>query len=167
MASIGDVAGGIAVLGDGEAAWRATGQRLGVPLFAMLRAEACLNADDRSAAQATIDAGLEHAHATGEHRNTSDLYRLRAECLRRSGDLDAAAGALHTALKIAALQHARLAELRAAIDYVRVEEHNGSLPAAAKRLAMVRGWFGRRGRVEELAVADDLLREHVRSVAAS
>src|SRR5262249_57435412 len=78
MAALGDAAGGIAALTEGETALRASGQRLGLPFFATLRAEACLCTDDRTGAAAAIDAGLEHARVTGEHRQDSALHRLRA-----------------------------------------------------------------------------------------
>jgi hypothetical protein len=158
LAVSGDTMGGVRALGDGEAAFRASGQRLGLPFLAMLRAEAYLCADDRVAAEAEIGAGLEHANATGEHRQDSDLYRLRAECLRRTGRMDEAAAALDAALEVAAQQGAKLAELRAAIDSVRLRRSRSSSAAVAKRLAGVAARFDAGARLPELSVAAALLR---------
>lgn len=158
MAALGDTAGGIAALSEGESAWRASGERLGLPFFAVLRAEACLCADDHVGAEAAIGAGLAHAHATGEHRQDSDLHRLRAECLRRTGRLDEADAALDAALDVAADQGARLAELRAAIERARIDRSTSSRAAAATRLATVAGSFDNGASLPELSVAAALLR---------
>jgi hypothetical protein len=157
MAAMG-AAGGITAFTDGETVWRAGGQRLGRPFFAVLRAETSLCADDRAGAEAAIAAGLEHAQATGEHRQDSNLHRLRAECLRRSGRIDAAAAALELALDIAAAQGARLAELRAAIDSFRIRRSTSASAGAAKRLAAVTASFDDRSSLPELSAASALLR---------
>lgn len=163
MAALGDAAGGLTVLSQGETAWRASGQRLGLPSFAVLRAEVCLWAGDCGAAEMAIGAGLAHAQATGEHRRTSDLHRLRAECLRRTGRMGEAAAALDTALDIATQQGARLAELRAAIDRVRIDRSTSSRARTASRLASVARSFDN-GALPELSVAAGLLR--IRSAGA-
>lgn len=147
------------------ATWRASGQRLGLPFFAVLRAEACLCADDRVGAEAAIGAGLEHAHATGEHRQDSDLHRLRAGCLQRAGRIDEAAAALDAALDIAADQGARLAELRAAIDRVRIDWSTSSSAEAAARLVTVAASFDNGASVPELSVASALRRIHSNGAA--
>lgn len=133
IAAMGDAAAGLAISAEGEAAWRSSGQRLGLPSFAVLRAEACLYGDDPAGAEAAIQAGLEHAEATGERRQDSDLYRLRAACLRRRGRIDEAAACLDIALAIAADQGARLAELRAANDRTALYGSTDARAAAAGR----------------------------------
>jgi hypothetical protein len=162
MAATGDAAGASTALTAGEAAWRAEGQRLGRPFFAVLRAETALFAGDRAGAQAAIAAGLEHAEATGEHRQDSDLHRLRAECLRRAGRIAAAAVALDLALDIAAAQGARVAELRAAIDSFRIHRATSRSAGAARRLAGVAAAFDDPASVPELSAALTLLRSHAR-----
>jgi len=159
MARLGDAAGGMTVLNEGETAWRASGQRLGLPFFAMLRAEACLCAGDRAGAEAAIAAGLEHARATGEHRNDTDLHRLRAECFRRMGRTDEATAALDAALRMAADQGARLAELRAAIECVRINQKNGRRRSAGERLAAIAASFDDGARLSELSIANTFLRD--------
>jgi hypothetical protein len=157
MAASGDPQRGLPVLAEGEAAFRNSGQRLGFAFMAVLRAEASLFAGDCAAAEAAIRAGLDHARATGERYQDSDLHRLRAECLRRAGRFDEAATAVHAALKIAASQHARTAELRAAIDAVRLHRATGLMRNALRRLAAVAAAFDSDVQLADLTVADALL----------
>lgn len=94
FAALGNAAAARAAYADRGATWRAIGQRFGMPFLAMLRADAALCENDLVTAQAAIRAGLDHAQRTGEHRLDSELYRLRAECLRRAGDVDQALATL-------------------------------------------------------------------------
>jgi hypothetical protein len=157
LAASGDPHRGLHMLAEGEAAFRTSGQRLGFSFVAVLRAEALLFGDDCAAAEAAIRAGIEHARSTGERYQDSDLHRLRAECLRRAGRVDEAATALHAAIKIAATQHARMAELRAAIDGVRLHRATGLMRNALRRLAAVAAAFDGGVQLADLAVADALL----------
>jgi len=158
IAASGDPQRGLPMLIEGEAAFRASGQRLGSSFIAVLRAEASLCAGDCAAADAAIRAGLEHAHATGERYQDGDLHRLRAECLRRAGRIDQAATALHAALKIAAAQGARTAELRAAIDSLRLNQATGLMRNAGKRLRTVAAWFGTGVQFADLSIAEGFLK---------
>jgi hypothetical protein len=124
----------------------------------MLRAESALCGNDLITAHNSIRAGLEHADATGEHRLDSELHRLHAECLRRSGKTDRAAAELAAALAIAAEQGARLAELRAAIDNLALHRSGTGCDAAAQRLAAVVASFDPSEPLPELSVASNLLR---------
>lgn len=158
LAILGDAAGSRAAYADRGKSWRATGQRLATPLYAMLRAEAALYDNDLITAHASIRFGLDHAAETGEHRVYSELHRLHAECLRRSGKMERAAAELATALRIAAEQGARLAELRAAIDNFCLHRSGKGQDAAEQRLASVVGSFDPDEPLAELAVAANLLR---------
>ena len=160
LAALGDLAGARLAYDDRGAVWAAIGQRLGLPLLAMLRAEGALCAGDLEIAEASIRVGLIHADATGERRYDSELYRLRAECMRRRGYADAASLALQRALAIAAEQGARLAELRAAIDNVDLHRSTSGSAAAAQRLATVADSFDPDEPLAELSAASDLLRSN-------
>jgi DNA-binding winged helix-turn-helix (wHTH) protein len=158
IAATGDPARGLQVLAAGEAALRATGQRWGFAFLAVLRAETFLCAGDCAAAEAAIHAGLEHARATGEHHQDTALHRLRAECLRRTGRMTQSATALQAALEIATAQGARLGELRAAIERVRIDQATGLISDAESRLAAVCASFDAGTPLAELSIAERLLR---------
>ena len=153
LAAVGDLAGARAAYADQGASWLAIGQRLGTPLLAVLRAESALRGDDLVTATAAIRAGLAHARETGECRLDSDLYRLRAECLRRSGLAAAAATAMERSLAIAERQGARLAALRAALDNLRLHSDGPAANAAAERLASIAAAFDAGEPLPELTAA--------------
>jgi DNA-binding winged helix-turn-helix (wHTH) protein/type II secretory pathway predicted ATPase ExeA len=108
----GDVALTRAGIDDYEAA----GQYLATSFFRALLVEALLEHGDAAMALAELDRICAFVERSGERRHEPELYRLRAECLRRvEGDRsDAARNALAHARELARRQGARLWEARAA-----------------------------------------------------
>jgi predicted ATPase len=160
LAALGDSAGARAAYADRGATWRSVGQRFGLPGLAVLRAESALRDGDLDTANAALATGFAHAQRTGERRHDSELHRLRAECLRRAGEIRQAAVALEAALAVAVAQGARLAELRAAIDHVRLQRTAPTSATAARRLAAVVESFAPAEPLPELDLARDLLLSH-------
>jgi DNA-binding winged helix-turn-helix (wHTH) protein/tetratricopeptide (TPR) repeat protein len=115
MACSGDVAGGLALLGEGIDIWRDTGAKLATCNHLNLLADARLLADDVGGARAALAASEAHAEQTGERVFLAETHRLEAECLRRDGAVDAACGSLQRAIDTAGRQGTKLWELRATL----------------------------------------------------
>ncbi|OYU93333.1 MAG: hypothetical protein CFE45_20970 [Burkholderiales bacterium PBB5] len=135
-ASQGDVAGGLADISLGHAAWVASGAEVTLPFYRGLLAE-CLALDQRPAeALVLVDDALAAAHQHGERHCAPDLHRLRGQLLLAVGGADAHMQAqacwLHGLAEARAMQLPGLA-LRCATALARHWAGHGR-PAEAARL---------------------------------
>jgi class 3 adenylate cyclase/predicted ATPase len=129
--------------------------------FLMLLADAWLRLGQLDEAQATLEEGLAHAEATGEHFCTAELHRLRARASLDldGGDVRGAEAALDAALAAARRQSSRLFELRAACDLARFWADRGDRRNAHDLLAPIYGWFTEGFKTADLKDAKALLEE--------
>ncbi len=126
----------------GLAAYRATGASVGEVYFLFLLAESYLRLGNLEAATAALDQA-DHlvGEAGGRHYWKSEIGRLRGELLLTTGDNQAAAATLKTALKITRLQQSRGLELRAATSLARLYLHEGDQQQAREVLEPVYASF--------------------------
>ncbi|HUI27606.1 MAG TPA: hypothetical protein VL403_16100, partial [Candidatus Kryptonia bacterium] len=140
----GDLAGGLAELRGGMAAYAATGQCAGKAFFYMLLIESLLAAGEDAEARAAIDEAFAHTARTGEHFYDPELFRLQAECRVRTGTATDRAIALEEIRRAAALARergAKLFELRAAISAVRLQRSTAATSTARRYLDAVLSGF--------------------------
>jgi tetratricopeptide (TPR) repeat protein len=115
LAEEGRAEEGIALMREGGAGHRATGTQLGASVWAGgWLAEGLLHAGRVEEALQVLDEALGFVERTGERFHEAELWRLRAEALRRNGAEDAEAeAALERALASARQVNAKSLELRA------------------------------------------------------
>lgn len=120
----------------------ATQRRIGglaITLYVSQLADACLAAGAVDEAYAALRETLDDAATTQERCYHPELYRLLAEVWLARGDAAQAAAALASARSLAAAQGARLFELRALTQLVRL---GAASPAERERLAELRAGLG-------------------------
>jgi predicted ATPase len=85
-------------------------------------AQSLLRAGDLAAAEAAIGDGLRYVEQSGERYWLADLHRLSGQAALRqpTPDVARAESCFNRAIEVARSQHARLLELRAAIDLGRL-----------------------------------------------
>jgi tetratricopeptide (TPR) repeat protein len=186
LAAQGRGAEGIAQIRQGIAAGRATGARLGEPVYLAWLAEA-------HRIEGQVDEGLDvvaealiFLDKTGNYSEASELYRLKGELLllqaagrvcspsstismgaraergraTQTSPLQAEAEAcFRQALDIAGRQQARCLELRAAMSLSRLWQQQGKRAEARQLLAEVYGWFTEGLQTVDLQEAQVLLEE--------
>jgi len=132
MACSGDPGAGLPLLREGIERWRRTGGRLAATMYFNMLAEACLVAGDVAAAQAALGEAAVHAEQTGEQVFVAEIYRLQAECHRRTGAAPAEVETLHhRAMETARRQSTRLWELRSTLAWHRLRHSAESRAALA------------------------------------
>ena len=94
---------------------------------------------DRDAARALLARAAELAQMAGERWCVPEIMRLQARL--SAADANESAAMLGEALAVAREQHAKLWELRAAIDLARLLAARGERDAARHLLAPVCAWF--------------------------
>jgi predicted ATPase len=85
---------------------------------------------------------LEMVERTGVRYMEAELYRVRAELLVCSANIDDAEEALHRGLTIAREQQARIFEMRIATSLARIWRNQGRSSKARDLLAPICDWFG-------------------------
>ncbi len=169
LAEQGQEAEGVAQLGEGLAALRATGAERDRPsalaLFAEVQARAGRLDDGRSLIEAALAAGAR----TGERVFEPERYRLRGELVlswaeqaARSEQQRAGAEAedcFQKAIEIARSLGARSWELRAATSLARLWSRRGRRLDAAQLLGDCRCWFTEGFDTRDVQTADRLLEE--------
>src|SRR5262245_6461233 len=86
---------------------------------------------------------LEMVERTGVRFTESELYRVRAELLVSSSNLDGAEEALHRGLTVAREQQARIFEMRIDTTLARLWHNQGHSSKARDLLAPICDWFGK------------------------
>jgi predicted ATPase len=137
----GEVAGGISLLRDGSAAYRATGAETWMPSYIALLAGACEIAGQMEDALTHLDDALQIVERTAERWFAAELNRHKGQLLLRQGHSEAAEELYRKALSIAVEQEAKLWELRAAVSLARLHRDQGRHTEARDLLAPVYGWF--------------------------
>jgi len=120
MVGLGQVDQGTRLLQEGFALWSSDGSQTGVTEFAVIAADALLDAGRIADAEPFVRAGEKALADIGEVFFAAELARLRARLAQHAGDADGALTGLREALAIADRQGARLFALRAATDLARL-----------------------------------------------
>ena len=152
----GDTERGIATMGEGVSAWRATGSRFHLTYRLARAAEAHLVAGE-------TEAGLELLPGTMDQNAdmwlAPEIARIRGELYRKAGRAELAQDCLQAALDAARVQEARLLELRASMSLARLWRDQGNAQQARELLAPVYGWFTEGFDTLDLKEAKALLEE--------
>lgn len=139
LAQQAQAAEGIAELGKGVAAWRATGAELSTPNYLAMLAESYAAVGQVDDGMRLLSEALATAQKTRERWGEAELYRVKGVLLSMgSPDAQAEADAcFQQALDLARRQDAKSLELRAAVSASRLWQRQGRREAAQQVLAPV------------------------------
>jgi predicted ATPase len=140
-AAMGQTLEGVALLDEGFAAYRKSGQGIWESWYLTLLADAHGQAGQAAAALARLAEAVEAANASQERWFEAETHRLRGAVLCDRGDHAAAEACFRTAIDIARHQNARLWELRSSVSLARMLRDEGKRSAARDLLAPVYDWF--------------------------
>jgi predicted ATPase len=129
------------------------------PTFLAHLAEALLKADRPEEGLRAVSEGFEASERGLERYYVAELHRLRAELLRRVGDVDGSRRSFDAALEFARGQGARSLELRAATGLARLLQSLDRPAEARALLAPVYEWFTEGHGTRDLIDARALLEE--------
>ncbi len=121
----------IRALRNAAEAWWASGAGNYKPFFLTLIAELTLETGDQDGALELLAEARQHQNLTNEGWAQAETDRVYALAISRNGPAEAE---FHKALQTAQQQHARMFELRTAVDYFRACTEIGS-PAASSALS--------------------------------
>jgi class 3 adenylate cyclase/tetratricopeptide (TPR) repeat protein len=144
---LGDAEQGLANILRGVEVWRKTSGIFMLTRNMALLGEYQLRADQVEAADASIREAELHAEATEEKYQLAEILRLRGRIWQRQGRDEQARRCFHRAIEQAHGQKARLFELHAARDLVRLDAQTGEATEALAALRAI---------VESLPVALDV-----------
>ncbi len=161
--------GGVELIRNGIAAWRATGADLVVPHFQQILAAALLENGNYGEALTAIEQALALIPATGDHSFEAECWRLKGDLIWRcrSGNesRDEAENCLGKAVEISSQQKALSLELRAQVSLGRLLTQRGESESAQRSLAKTYAQFQEDRDSEDLRQAKIVL-DGLRSVAS-
>ncbi|MGH7288624.1 MAG: hypothetical protein ACREI8_11465 [Myxococcota bacterium] len=150
----------IDAIGEGVAAFRATGALIGQNYFLCFLTEACWWGGQTADGLGAVDQALDHAEKHGERFWESEIHRLKGELLLLDGaDASTVEARFHRALEISRAQQAKSLELRAAMSLARLWRDQGRRSEARDLLAPVYAWFTEGFDTKDLRDAMALLEE--------
>jgi class 3 adenylate cyclase/predicted ATPase len=158
-AELGEPEAGLAELGRGARAYRASGAVHWRGTHLGLRGRVLALQGRLDEARDVLGEALAHARGTGERWFEAELERLTGEVLARGGRVEEAEASFSRALGIARSQGARMWELRAATCLARVRFERGEPRKAHELLAPVYDWFTEGFDTPDLQEAKALLQE--------
>jgi predicted ATPase len=122
----------------------ASGSRLGLPHFHILRADLRRVAGDKRRAMELLDLGEQYIEETGERLSESELHRFRGRMWMAGDDPDpdAATREFERAVAAAREQNAKLLELQAATRLAEHQRKMGDPCTAFERISELCEWFG-------------------------
>jgi class 3 adenylate cyclase/predicted ATPase len=153
----GNVTDGMALLGRGAGAFRATGAERWAPYHTALMAGAFELEEQIDEAANLLDEALAIVEITGERWFAAELNRHKGRLLLQQGNSEGADQLYRKALGIAKEQGAKLWELRAAISIARLWGEQSRRAEARDLLAPVYGWFTEGFDTADLREAKELL----------
>jgi predicted ATPase len=142
MALEGRFAEGITLLEMGIEGNKAAGARWNLPFDGAMLATAYRRTGRVEDGLTLIGRLLEMVERTGVRYMEAELYRVRAELLLCSSNLDEAEEALHRGLTVAREQGARIFELRIATTLAGIWRSQGHSSKVRDLLAPICDWFG-------------------------
>jgi class 3 adenylate cyclase/tetratricopeptide (TPR) repeat protein len=141
LISLGRAQEGLTLIADGLAMCRATEAALWSPSILAALAEAYSRVGQPIEGLNCLAESVQIVETTGERCSEAEIYRLRGDLLRATGDDAAAESSYHKAIAVAEHQNAKLFELRAAISLARLWRDQGRRTEARDLLAPIYGWF--------------------------
>jgi len=152
---------GLAQMGQGLAAYRATGTVGWQPYSLALLAEAQAKAGRADEGLSVLAEAFRLVDKTGERFYAAELHRLQGQLLLQQAIPDAlrAEACFHQALAIARHQQAKSLELRAAMSLSRLWQRQGQRQEVCSLLAPIYGWFTEGFDTADLQEARALLEE--------
>ena len=165
LAEQGQEEEGIAQMGQGLAAWRATGSEIERPHFLALLAEAYGKVGQTEEGLTMLAEALAHVNKTGEGYYEAEIYRLKGELTLQSKvqgpkpQVEEAEACFLKAIKITQKQQAKSLELRAVMSLARLWHSQGKKAEAHKLLSDVYNWFTEGFDTKDLREAQVLLNE--------
>jgi predicted ATPase len=141
LAMQGHTMEGIAEAMQGLSAYRSLGASVLQTVYLSQLADMHLMAGQLDAGLALVSEGLAAANETDERCVEAELYRLRAELLRKQGCEAEAEADLQRALAVARTQQTRMWELRAAMSLSRLWRDAGKRGEAHRMLVDLYDWF--------------------------
>jgi predicted ATPase len=173
LAEQGQPEEGITQLGQGLAAYRATGAEVYRPYWLALLAEAYGKVGQTEEGLTVLAEALAAAHKTGGRHHEAELYRLKGELSLQSRQVEGrsqtsqgksevekeAEECFGQAIEIARRQSAKSFELRAVLSLSRLWQRQGKKDEARQMLAEIYGWFTEGFDTPDLQEAKALLTE--------
>jgi predicted ATPase len=161
---------GIAQMGQGLAAWQATGTELAQPQCLALLAAVHGKAGQPQRGLTLVAEALARVQRTREQVAEAELYRLQGELLLQhvkfkveerlaSRVQKEAEGWFQKAVEVARQQQAKSLELRATMSLARLWQQQGKKAEARQMLAEIYGWFTEGFDTKDLQEAKALLEE--------
>ena len=138
---LGKAQDGLSLLTQGLAALRAAGTIPGTPNALMMLAETYARLGRPAEGLNCLAEAAQFVETTEEQVCEAELYRLRGDLLKASGDLSAVEQNYCRALEISKRQSAKLLELRASISLARLWRKTDKRREARRLLAPIFGWF--------------------------
>jgi predicted ATPase len=136
---------------------RGAGYQLGITALYVLLCPALLLSQEYETALAVVEQGFTTTSRSSERIFEAELCRLKARTMILCDAPDDGAELLQKALGIARSQHARILELRAAVDLARLWMERGRREEAINLLAPVYGWFTEGFETQDLQQAKAVL----------
>ncbi len=136
---------------------RGAGYQLGITALYVLLCPALLLSQEYETALAVVEQGFTTTSRSSERIFEAELCRLKARTMILCDAPDDGAELLQKALGIARSQHARILELRAAVDLARLWMERGRREEAINLLAPVYGWFTEGFETQDLKQAKAVL----------
>jgi predicted ATPase len=161
---------GIAQMGQGLDASRATGAEALRPTYLALLAEAYGQVGQPEVGLTALAEALAIVDKTGERMSEAELYRLKGQLTLQSqvsspkSQVEEAEGCFHKAIEIARHQQAKSLELRAVMSLSRLWQQQGKKAEARQMLAEIYGWFTEGFDTKDLQEAKALLAELTENV---
>jgi predicted ATPase len=139
----GEPAPGLAQLQEARATWEAQGERFALTAYYTACAHVYQLCGETEAGLQVLDDVMSLMESTGERYYEAEAYRLRGELLLHPTvrETARAEACFHQACAIAARQHAKAWELRAAMSWCRLAQQQGNPLAARQRVARLYDWF--------------------------
>jgi class 3 adenylate cyclase/tetratricopeptide (TPR) repeat protein len=155
----GDEERGLADLQRGIALWRKTSGNFMLARNMMMLADYQLRANQLAEARTSLADAERLAETTEEKDHLAEIIRLRGRIWQREGHYDNARHCFQRAIARSRDQRARLFELHAARDLVRLSAEAGGAATAVKELHTILDWFSPRLDVPVLTECRTLLAE--------
>ncbi len=161
LAESGQPEEGIAQIRRGVAGWTATGAGFFTPLWLAFLAAQCHGRGKFEEGLEVLNDAFDAIRRNGEDAWTSELERLRGDCLLSISpdNIPEAETSFRRAIEVAKHQNARSLELRAATSLARLWRNQDKTAEAHDLLAPVYGWFTEGFDTADLKDAKALLEE--------
>ena len=138
---VGEASEGVRLITEALAIKRAAGAVISDPVFLTFLAGAFFKLGQPGDGLSRLHEAAQFIENTDERYYEAEVYRLKADLLRMTGEQAAAEQSYRKALALADRQNAKAHQLRAAMSMARLWRDQGKRDEARELLAPVYGWF--------------------------